>query len=284
MSNEIQMLTLAKQSIQILIEQKRVGNIIINNMVLDSLIIRSAVNGKIIPVRLIEQLQKHKSESIEKAKIASPTKNVQGQSQKSSSSKSELQYSHPLIAMNFNLVRLCAELSSVTRTKMLRRLIKLANSNEEFRNEMHFFLRSILLSISENSDSDSLEIWTDIFPLVLSSKDNSHNTIYFMLYLLAKETDGRKQMELLRGLTSFTEVKENIPLILNTYRALSSSSSVLLQKISVALHTQLWIAENRTYKFLHKVLISDDEKLSVIDRWEMNIIKANAIKEICSEK
>lgn len=194
-------------------------------------------------------------------------------------------YFHPLIAMNFNLVRLSSELSSADQTKSLRRLISFVNSNKDFANEMHFFLRSILLSIE---DLASLHVWSDILnQLMASAKDDSSiagDMIYFMLYLLAKETEGQKQMELLRGLTSFAAFKENIPLILNTYRSLSSSSSVVLQIISIDLYTQLWLAENRTYQFLHKMLITDDEKLSVTDKWEIHVIKANAIKKICIQK
>lgn len=105
-----------------------------------------------------------------------------------------------------------------------------------------------------------------------------------MLYLLAKESDGLKQLELLRGLTTFATTKENIPLILNTYRSLSSSPKAVLKTLAIDLHTRLWLVENRTYQFLHSVLLADDKKFSDSDKWEMNIAKAYAIKEICTHK
>ncbi|XP_055302054.1 focadhesin [Sitodiplosis mosellana] len=269
----------ALEIIKTLNEQNGIGNMIIRNMVLDSLIIRLAINGKSMSAlvaadidRLIKQLRKQNTES---KNICSSDRFIKN-----------IQYLHPLIAMNFNLGQLSTELCLDDRTKKrLKHFISFVKANNEFANEMHIFLRSILLSIEDLALSD---IWTDILKqLTASAKDNSSlagGTIYFILYLLAKETEGRKQMELLRGLTSFTAVKENMSLILNTYRSLSSSSSTELQIISIDLHTRLWLAENRTYQFLHKVLITDDEKLSVSDRWEMNVVKANAIKEICSQK
>lgn len=256
-------------------------------MILDCLICRLAINGKNAPAtvvadieRLIRHLQKHKTDS----------KNTCSSDTIQNISIQNVQYMHPLIAMNYNMVqlstKLCTELClDVVHTKRLDRFIDVVKTNKEFASEMHMFLRSILLSIE---NSVLLGKWRDILKqLLASAKENSHlagGTIYFILYMLAKESDGRKQMDLLRGLTSFSGVKENIPLILNTYRSLSSSTSAELQIISIDLHTRLWLAENRTYQFLHKVLISDDDKLSVSDKWEMNVVKANAIKEICAQK
>lgn len=266
--------------LQTLNEQKSIDNVIICNMVMDSLIIRLAINGKNIPPvaaaeieRLIKQLRTPKN--AKSKNDSTPIKN------ENKSIKSVL-YLHPLIAMNFNLIRLSAEISSATQTNNLKRLISSVAINKEFAIEMHFFLRSILLTIEDSN------FWSEILQqLVANAKDNSTisgGTIYFILYLLANETDGRKQMELLRGLTSFAAVKENIPIILNTYRSLSSSSSVALQMISIGLHTRLWTVESRTYQFLHKVLIADNERLTASERWELNIVKANSIKEICAQK
>lgn len=254
-------------------------------MLLDSLIIRLAINGKNIQAkgaadieRLIKHIRKLNAEMLA----------IGGPSKAGNKSINSAQYFHPMIAMNFNLSRLSSELcvdSSSAQTKTLKRIINFVCSNRDFANEMHFFLRSILLSIE---DLDSFDMWSGILDqLLASAKGNvniSSDTIYFILHLLAKETEGRKQMELLRGLTSFAENKDNIPLILNTYRSLSSSSSATLRILSVDLHTRLWLIESRTYQFLHKVLIADDENLSKSEKWEMNVVKANAIKEICSHK
>lgn len=251
-------------------------------MLLDSLIIQLAINGKIRP-----QVAKDMEQLIKKfQKLNVNLANVDEMNAHDNKSGIQVKYFDPMIAFNINMVRLSMNLSIDTangQTKTLRRLIGFIKSNRSFTNEIQFLLRSILLSME---DSTSFEMWSDILSIVLenvgTNANTSCDTIYFMLYLLAKETEGRKQMELLRGLTSFAAIKENIPLILNTYRSLSVSSSAVLRIISIDLHTRLWLAESRTYQFLHKALIADDEKLSKHHKWEMNVVKANAIKTICS--
>lgn len=75
---------------------------------------------------------------------------------------------------------------------------------------------------------------------------------------------------------------------MNTYRALSSSTSIPLHSLAIDLHTDLWRIEPRTYQFLHKILIQNQSEIvkqpSIGDQWELNIIKANAIKNILEEK
>ncbi|XP_031635799.1 focadhesin [Contarinia nasturtii] len=268
----------ALEIIKVLIDRQIGDNVIVRNMLLDSLIVRLAINGKNLQAqvvadieRMIIQLRKNATES----KICKvPSKN-----------NISMLYFHPSIIMNFNLVQLAGIELANSQTETLKHIINVLSKNKELANEMHYLLRSILLSMDQTVSS---EIWSEILNQLLTNvKANtkiSCDTIYFMLYLLAKETNGHRQMELLRGLTSFTAIKENIPLILNTYRSLASSSSAVLRILSVDLHTKLWLEESRTYQFLHKVLISDDDKLSAPDKWEMNVVKANAIKEICSQK
>lgn len=248
-------------------------------MLVDSLIIRLAINGKNITAQvatdieqLIKQLRKLNTESM----LSDAT------DKNESKSMGNALYYHPIIAINFNLVDLSSELfagSKIDQAKTLQRIISFLGHNKVFADEMHFFLRSILLSIG---NSESLGVWSAILNHLLAH--TSIDTIYFMLYLLAQETDGQKQLELLRGLTSFAEYKENIPIILNTYRSLSSSTCAPLRILAIDLHTRLWLAESRTYQFLHKVLIDDDQSLSKSDKWEMNVVKVNTIKEICSKK
>lgn len=269
-------------SLKVLAEQKYVSNSIIRNMVLDSLVIQLAINGKCLPTSVkidIEQLIK------QFGKCDTTTKNDRSPP-KSTAIKSmkNVKYFHPTIAIHFNLVQLstqlCAELSN-----SLKQMINFIQSNQQFANDLHFFLRAILLSIE---NLVPFEMWINILKQLLDNvtenPNMSSNTIYFMLYLLAKETDGRKQLELFRGLTIFAKIKENIPLILNTYRSLSTLSRPIFKTLSIDLHTRLWLVENRTYQFLHNILITDDEKLANTFKWEMNIAKAYAIKEICTHK
>lgn len=262
------------------------GNAILRNMILDSLIIRLAINGKSLPPqvsasieRLIKQVQKLKSNSVYLDEAGANENEF----------VKSLKYFHPTIVMNANFTRLSAKLCSdleSSQTETLKRIIQYAQVNRQLADQMHFFLRATLLSVENQAPH---ELWMDLLKLLLASVDTKSNisgdTIYFMLYLLAKETNGQKQIELLRGLTRFATAKENIPLILNTYRSLSSSSKSILKIQSVDLYTRLWLVENRVYQFLNKVLIADDEtKFAGPYRWEMNIVKAHAIKEICTHK
>lgn len=262
------------------------GNLILRNMILDSLIVRLAINGKNLPPlvagnieRLIKQVQKIKPNP-EHIATARANADELGES---------LKYFHPTIAMNSNFAglasRLCADLKS-SNTETLKRIVMHAQTNRELADQMHFFLRATLMSVGDHAPH---ELWMNLLKLLLASVDTkstvSGDTIYFMLYLLAKETNGQKQIELLRGLTKFAAAKENIPLILNTYRSLSTSSKSILKIQSVDLYTRLWLVENRVYQFLHKVLIADDEtKFANAYRWEMNIVKAHSIKTICFHK
>lgn len=254
-------------------------------MILDSLIIRLAINGKSLPPqtsanieRLIKQVQKLK-----------PNPDAPSTNDDTHGLVKSLKYFHPTIIMNTNLARLsaklCADLKS-SHTDSLKRIIQYAEMNPELVNRMHFFLRATLLSVEHLVP---LDMWLSLLRLLLDSIDTkssgSGDTIYFLLYLLAKGTNGQQQIELLRGLTKFASAKENIPLILNTYRSLSASTKGILKIQSVDLCTRLWLVENRCYQFLHKILIADDEaKLAAAHRWEMNIVKAHAIKEICLHK
>lgn len=254
-------------------------------MLLDSLIIQLAVNAKTIRAQTVSSI-----EGLIKIlrKLNVDMDKIEATNQIAAKTALQVTYFDPMIAFNTNLVRMSVDLSvdlKNEQTKTLIRLIKFMKSNRSLANKLHFLLRSILLSFD---DLATTHLWLDALNLLLENAAKNTNascdTIYFILYLLAKETDGRKQMELLRGLTSFATIKENVPLILNTYRSLSTSSAPVLRTVSIDLHTRLWLTENRTYQFLHKVLIADDGNVSKINKWEMNVVKANAIKTICSHK
>lgn len=247
-------------------------------MILDALILRLAINAKSLPTktvselnRLIKFISKQKTEFI---------------TTKHASSSKETLYFYPTIAFNWSLVelssKLCEELSK-DDTKILDHMLCITKSNQAFSEELHQFLCGLILSEKLKFDH-WLQIFNQLLANVRSNSDISNDTIYFVLYYLAKETDGKKQLELLRGLTAFASVKQNIPLIMNTYRSLSTSNSAALRCLAIDLHTRLWHVESRTYQFLQKLLIGDETVLAKADQWEMNIAKAGAIRDICSEK
>lgn len=271
---------------KVLLERKIVGNLILRNMILDSLIVRLAINGKNLHAQVAANIERH-IKQVQKLKPSA--EHIDAAKANVDECEESLKYVHPTIAMNANLARLSAKLCTdlkTSNTDTLERIVMHAQMNRELADQMHFFLRATLLSVEDHVPH---ELWVKLLELLLASVDTkstvSGDTIYFMLYLLAKETDGQKQIELLRGLTKFATAKENIPLILNTYRSLSTSSKSILKIQSVDLYTRLWLVENRVYQFLHKALIADDEtKFAVAYRWEMNIVKAQAIKTICLHK
>lgn len=247
-------------------------------MILDALILRLAINGKSLPPktvsemnRLIKFISKQKTEFI-------PTKNA--------SNSKDFLYFHPTIAFNWSLAKLSSELCeelSKDETKILNHLLCITKTNQAFSEELHLFLRGLILCEKIHFDHWLL-ILNQLFASVRSNSDISNDTIYFVLYYLAKETDGKKQLELLRGLTAFASVKQNIPLIMNTYRSLSTSNSIALRCLAIDLYTRLWHVESRTYQFLQKLLIGEEAPLPKVYQWEMNIAKAGAIRDICSEK
>lgn len=240
---------------------------------------------------------------------------VENIAQHSPSKKNEqvgckVRYFHPQIANNFGLVELTEELCSkrLSVTALLAKVV----SNDSFCVAIQYVLRGLLLM--EGVDFLSANEWRNILECLLkvarNHEDVSTDLLYFILYLIAKEEDGKKQLALLQAMTTFATVKvipftpfhdsketktiylmqrfcpqENVPLILNTYRALSTSTPAL-RTLSLNLHTRLWIAESRTYQYLHKMLTdaAADASLSTKDAWEGNIAKALAVKEICSLK
>lgn len=72
--------------------------------------------------------------------------------------------------------------------------------------------------------------------------------------------------------------QDNVPIILNTIRNLSAENATFC----VDLYLRLWRVETRTYPFLLKQIaqpLPDNDK-----RWEMEIARTHAMREICQEK
>lgn len=264
--------------LQVLSEKGKTKNYLVLNMVLGALILRLAINGKNLPPKVVAEMNRLINQMSKQTVEYAPPKQTE--------ITNDILFFHPKLIFNWNLTKLSSKLCDEFAKKelvTLDHLIDVIESSQPFSEEIHLFLRALLLSNKLNFDS-WLKIFNQLLHTAQSNPDISCDTIYFVLYYLAKETDGKKQLELLRGLTTFASVKENIPLIMNTYRSLSTSSAVLLRCLAVDLHTRLWRIESRTYQFLQKILIEEDTTLSKADQWEMNVAKANAIKEICTIK
>lgn len=263
--------------------KKNAGNLILRNMVLDSLIVRFAINGKSLRGPVIKDFEYLIARILEQNALASKATLTHT----GASSVESAALFHPNIVWHLNLVQLSVDIcQSVDVNATLATTIATLEKSDKFALEMHLFIRAILLSSTQLGIS--LDNWKILFDRLISmaktSADISSDAIYMVLYYLAKEIDAHKQLELLRGLTSFAALKENIAMILNAYRSLTSSACVSLRVLAIDLHTTLWMAESRTYRFLHDILTAGDGTLSKRDQWEMNVAKAKAIKEICTLK
>lgn len=267
---------------QVLIGKRNAGNLILRNMVLDTLIVRFAINGKSLPSNIIKDF-----EYLISVILKQNSQNSNGSSSTEEPFVKSTAVFHPNIIWNFNLVQLSMEICQSTNINTtLAPFVAMVNKSDSLAIELQLFMRSILLSSSQLELSfDNWEILFDrLTKIVRSNSDISSDAIYMVLYHLAKETNANKQLELLRGLVSFATLKTNVPMILNAFRSLTSSSSISLRVLAIDLHTRLWMTENRTYRFLHDIVTADDGTLSKKDQWEMNVAKAKAIKEICTKK
>lgn len=178
------------------------GNTIARHMILDAIVVRLATSPKMLSSEVITE-----SEHL----IHSIRKNVPKQMRSEEpSNKRCVKYFHPKIALNINLARLSNRL--LTHPTDLS-LPFLNNCNrilgiESFHSEMHWFLRALLLS-DLNVDDD---LWCKVVNSILTSVKTANNhlstdAIYFVLYLLAQETGGKRQLVLLRGLAQFATTK-----------------------------------------------------------------------------
>ncbi|XP_033246199.1 focadhesin-like [Drosophila miranda] len=98
------------------------------------------------------------------------------------------------------------------------------------------------------------------------------------IFKLAHENNPELQLELLQGLPHFAVSKDNVPMILNTIRILSTENGTFC----VDLYLRLWRVESSTYPFLLKQVaqpLPEGDK-----RWELQVARAHAMREICQEK
>lgn len=168
-------------------------------MILDGLIVRLGSANKSIPTNTV----------IEMEDLIKLIKKKNGKTSKPSKLTNNLnvKYFHPKIALNYNLVILSEQLCETgTNIDWLNIL-----SNQKFCSENHYFLRGVLLCEKNCVDSSTwLMILACLAAIVKENIDVSTDMIYFVLFLLAKEIDGEKQLALLRALNHFASVKVNI--------------------------------------------------------------------------
>lgn len=259
------------------------GNVIIRNMVLDSLVVRYATDGKFMPGIVAQEFE----ETIQHTKLVPGV--VSNYPQDVTNVTPFLENKsifHPNVIMNMNLVLHSNYVCSSATLDEIAPTIAAISKSDSFALEMQYYIRAILLSSTAlHLDQDD---WTLLFNRILTIiKTNAavaSDAIYMVLYCLSKETDGMKQLLLLRGLASFGHFKDNIPYILKAYQSLMSSEVPTLHTLAIDLHLRLWKIEKRTYRYLADIITKTDAHMTKRDRWESNIAKAKAINEIGSVK
>ncbi|KAG4067715.1 hypothetical protein HA402_005487 [Bradysia odoriphaga] len=194
-----------------------------------------------------------------------------------------VQFHHPSVAIGYQLAMLSHRLDRDIHDgdwKYLKEFLDSVQepSQQRFGNQIQLFLRGIFLN-DKLKTRHRLQIFEILLKLVKEDQDVATGLLLPVLFKLSREKEPIVQLELLRGLTQFAVVKENIPTILNT---LNSMTTGVLRSLSLDLYLRLWKQENRTYPFLHKLLHSSKEKDK--ESTELTIAKAFTIKEICELK
>lgn len=186
---------------QYLIENEKRGNAIVRQMVLDGLVVRLAGGVRTLPNEAIADTRN----LINLLKTQNAVKPDQHETDDLLQCKAK--YFHPRIAFNFDLAvlteKLCIGVLPVAT--VLEKVLP----NEMLCVELQYFLRGLLLIEDDDfmSADEWLQIWQRLLKTARKYGDTSTDLMYFVLYHLAKEIDGKRQLELLRALTTFATVK-----------------------------------------------------------------------------
>lgn len=113
------------------------------------------------------------------------------------------------------------------------------SSYEPFCCEIQLFLRGMFLC-SKLPQTIKSKIFKILLNLIRIDETIAIDLLYTVLYKLSREIDSNGQLELLQGLTNFAIVKDNVPIILSTLNALSTSA---LKTLSLDLYLRLWKVE-----------------------------------------
>lgn len=189
-------------------------------MILDGLIVRLAGAVKTLPNDAIGDARKLVN-ALKQKTLAQRSDNESVEL-----SDCGVTYFHPKIAMNFNLAVLSEDLCNgrIPVTTFIGNV----SSNELLCAELHYFLRGLLLVDDDHfvSANDWNLLWKCLFKLVKKSSELSTDMMYFVLYHIAKEVDGKKQLELLRALTNFAAVKVSCRWLFDYCRVIYSLSII----------------------------------------------------------
>lgn len=139
--------------------------------------------------------------------------------------------------------------------KMFMEQIK-RSSQAHFCDRINLFLRGLLLAdgIPERTTLDLIEI---IGNIVDRNQMVAIDLMMPWLFRLSSEnsrTTPAVQLELLRGVCRFAVVKENVPIVLNTLKSVSTAKT--LRPLAMNLYLRLWKCEvSYVFKFIIKQVI-----------------------------
>ncbi|XP_055903547.1 focadhesin [Eupeodes corollae] len=260
-----------------IVVQENCGNQYILNMCLDGIILWMSQTA-FIPtdgVALAHQIVK---------KIISLNKLPQEDEQRPTISTKELSKEikniHPDVAIAFDLAKL-VESFDESEFKDVFTFVDALNvkAKSNFCQSINLFLRALFLS-----REPSMDCWFRIYEIILEiikiNGDIAYDFLMTYVFKLAEEVNPEIQIELLRGLPNFGVSKDNIPMILNTIRAMNIKNPTFCMD----LYLRLWRIEGRTYPFLKKLLSQPHKELVGTELSEFEITKTHTIKEICSER
>lgn len=170
-------------------------------MVLDGLVVRLAGGVRTLPNEAIADTRNVIN------LLKTPNAAQQNQHETDDRLHCKAKYFHPRIAFNFDLAVLTEKLCSglLPAATVLQRVLP----NKMLCVELQYFLRGLLLIEDDDfmSADEWLQIWQHLLKIAREYGDTSTDLMYFVLYHLAKEVDGKRQLELLRALTTFATVK-----------------------------------------------------------------------------
>lgn len=193
---------------------KNQGNLITLNMILDGLVVRTANASRFLTnecrnecdslIKAINSSEKHCQLSNSRA-AQTPSYSYWG--------KSSIKYQQSNIVLAFDIavwtdeVLLNSSNGAISNSNLSKFVLQLEIANE-MQISVQALLRALLLCpIDVVPQNIWLKIWTIMMSVVKNNVSVSIDMIYFTLYLLAKETEGEKQLALLRGLAEFACVK-----------------------------------------------------------------------------
>ncbi|XP_050296480.1 uncharacterized protein LOC126736254 [Anthonomus grandis grandis] len=103
-----------------------------------------------------------------------------------------------------------------------------------------------------------------------------------VLYLLSNSQDNRLHFQLLKVLPQMARVKENVPKVLATIKAIATQSPVLAN-VALKLMYDTWEIENKCYSSL-EMLAVQNVTLDKHDLLERNVVKSYVFMKLCEKR